>query len=656
MDFTQVVKKALIILLFAFISHHNYSQDDCNYERPHQTDNWIFGERAGIQFDSANANATPTGSAFGTPNGVSSFSDANGDLLMFSNGIKVWNGDYFLMNNGDDLKGNNFATQSSLFVPYPGDNKKYYLFTVDMFIPPLFTDGVNYSIVDLTNGNFGEVTGKNNLLLKENAQKITGVQHENGTDYWVILHGFGPNKGDTFYSYLVSDTGLVTNPVESRVGYTHQGGENNAAGYMKISPDGNSLALVVPEDGIVEIFDFNTSNGRVSNPVTSSTGQFNYGFGLEFSPDNSKLYITTSPLGNDTNYLYQLDLADSNPFNNPYVVEKYAVNQLGSADSLMGALQLGVDGKIYMSKFKRGLLGKPNLGIIYNPNRSGAECNYNSLNYNSNNGFNLAGGLGLVGLPNFVTTFIDIPHFVYFDQCNHDTTLFSIRNTSNIDDTDWDFNDDDGDQVIFDPFNPGFVFDQPGDYSVELTETFNGVDYTSSRNVRIHPLPYVDLGNGADTLFILPNTSVVLDAGDWDYYYWQPGGSTGRYLEVSQEGLYGVVVIDSNCCRNGDQVYIMVTDLYFPNAFRPESSIPENAVFKVVGNVSALGGFVLQVFDRWGGMVFESENPAIGWDGNYNGEPVPIGTYVWRSVFTGFDIDDSPGAEFKYSGTVTLIR
>jgi gliding motility-associated-like protein len=656
MDLRQIAKKATLLIFFAFLSLQFFAQDNCNYQRPHQTDNWIFGEQAGLYFDSAGVIAAPTAKSFALPNGVSSMSDNNGNLLMFSNGLKVWNGDYEVIPNGDVLKGNNYATQSSLIVPHPGDRRKYYLFTVDMYIPPFFSDGVNYSIVDLTDGNFGQVTNKNTFLHSENAQKITGTIHDNGTDYWVVTHGFGPGTGNTFYSYLVSDTGLVENPVISTTGTVHQGGDNNSAGYMKISPDGTTLALVIPLDGIVELFDFNPEDGRVSNPRTSSGGRFNYGFGVEFSPDNSKLYISTNPLGNDTSYLYQLDLSAGDPFSTPFVVEKYAVQQLRSADSLMGGLQLGTDGRIYMAKFRRGLVSSAYIGVIYNPNRPGDACNYNSLNYQSNNGLSLAGGGSLFSLPNFVTSFLDIPHFTYINQCHQDTTLFSITNTANIDNTTWEFDDDEGEQVIFDPLNPGYVFDEPGDYTVELTETFDDADYLTSRSVRVHPRPFVDLGKGTDTLYILPNTSVVLDAGTWDYYYWQPSGSTQRYLEASQEGLYQVTVVDSNCCSSTDQVYVMVTELYFPNAFRPESSIPQNSTFRVVGNISALGGYVLQIFDRWGGMIFESENPAEGWDGTSGGKPMPVGTYVYRAVFQGFDTDDSPGTEFKYNGTVTLVR
>ena len=70
----------------------------------------------------------------------------------------------------------------------------------------------------------------------------------------------------------------------------------------------------------------------------------------------------------------------------------------------------------------------------------------------------------------------------------------------------------------------------------------------------------------------------------------------------------------------------------------------------------SLGGYLLQVYNRWGQLIFETENPSEGWDGTYNGEPVSMGTYAWKSVFQGFDVGDTPGTEFKYNGTVTLIR
>jgi gliding motility-associated-like protein len=646
----------LVFLFLLLVEAFPQNGTDCDYQRPQEADTWVFGKQSRLLFNVDPAQSSPTANTFSLPNGSASISKSNGNLLFFSNGIKVWNQGLYLMENGDDLKGNNFATQSALIVPHPGNDKKYYLFTVDMYIPPLFTDGVNYNIIDFTNNGYGEVTNKNTPLLSENAQKITGTLHENNHDYWVILHGFGAAKGTTFYAYLVSDTGLVTTPVISNIGSIHQGNDNNAAGYMKTSPDGSKIALLIPQEGIAEIFNFNRSTGQVTNVKSSGPGKFSYPFGLEFSPDNSKLYISTSPLGDGTNFLYQLDANAADPFASPYVVSQFDVAEVGAADSLMGAIQLGTDGKIYLSKFRRGVLGKTNLGVIYNPNRPQAACNFNRLNYVDNNGISLAGSEALIGLPNFVTSFLNIPHFTYYSQCHYDTTVFDITNRSNIDDTNWDFNDPDGDQISNDPYNPSFVFSEPGDYNVELTETFDGIEYPHIEQVRIHSLPFVDLGGGADTIYILPNSTIRLDAGDYDAYFWQPGGSNSRYYDVTQEGLYQVTVIDSNCCQNSDMVYVLYSSLSFPTAFNPKSSIAVNQVFKVIGNVTALQSYLLQVYNRWGQLIFESENPDEGWDGTYKGELVPGGTYIYSAVFKSYASDLQPQLEVKNRGVVTLVR
>lgn len=652
----KLVTPIITVFLLFFVLAQAFPQKDCNYQRPHEADVWVFGTKARIMFNVEPPANNPTSNSYSLPNGSASISDAAGNLLMFSNGLQVWNRGGYEMPNGNGLKGNNFATQSSLFVPHPGNNKQYFLFTVDMYIPPLFTDGINYNIIDFSSDNNGQVISKNNLLLTENAQKITATLHENGKEYWVITHGFGSNKGNAFYSYLVSDTGLVTTPVVSNIGTTHQGNENNAGGYMKTSPDGSKIALLIPQIGVAEIFDFNKETGKITNVKSSGPGAFIFPFGLEFSPNGSKLYISTSPLGNGTNFLYQLDLEASDPFASPYVVHQFEVNDFGPADSLMGAIQLATDGKIYLSKFRRGVLGKKNLGVVYNPDRPQLACNYNSLNYVLNGGFSLSGSESLIGLPNFVTSFLDIPHFTYYDQCYNDTTLFNITNKANIDDATWQFNNNDGELIYNDPLNPGYVFSDPGDYNVELSESFDGNSYSFTEQVRIHSLPIVDLGQGADTVYILPNSSIQLDAGDYDSYYWQPGGSTNRYLDVNQEGLYAVTVIDSNCCQNSDMVYIAFADLTYPNAFNPNSPIALNQEFKVIGNVTTLESYLLQIYNRWGQLIFETENPNEGWDGTQKGELVPGGTYVWSSVFKSYASDLQPQLTVKERGTVTLVR
>jgi len=648
-----------LLAFFLLLSPQIQSQSDCNYKPPGQANNWIFGTDAFVTFEDGQAVASTAPNGILFPNGVSSISNNNGGLKLFSDGLVVKNNVFFTVNNGSDLMGNNFASQSSIFVPKPGSNTTFYLFTVDMYIPPVFTDGVRYSIVEVPYVGGSSVTSKNNSLLNENTQKIAATQHSNGHDYWIVAHGFGDSKGTTFYSYLLTDTALIKTPITTSIGHSHNGvptETNNGAGSMKISPDGSKLALVIPDDGIVEVYDFDNSTGKVSNLISSAVGQFVYANGIEFSPDNSKLYFTITPLGDGTNYIYQLDLAQSNPFSSPVVIEQFDVTLNGSADSLLGAMQLAPDGKIYVAQFRRGVNEKDNLGVIYNPNRPGTECNYKELNHSSNNGLNLNGGKSLIGLPNFVSTFLDIPHYWWEDQCYKDTTKFIIRNTTNIDDTDWEFNDPSGQSIDNSMLSPEFVFSEPGDYSISLTEYYGSLNYTYPANIRIHSLPDVILAEGIDTLFILENSSVRLDAGQWDFYEWQPGGSTERYLDVSAEGLYSVMVTDSNCCRNTDDVYVKYATINFPNAFRPASSNRLNSEFKVVGEFGGFKSYKMNIFNRWGQLVFESEDPDEGWDGTYKGEDAPYGTYVYYAFFESYESGVQASVEVEKRGTVILLR
>jgi gliding motility-associated-like protein len=649
-----------ILLAYLFLFSYNFqlhAQNDCNYERPHFADQWVFGNNARIDFL-----YDPPSSSYATnlpemPWSVTSISDKNGELVLFSDGQYIYNGSYYRITGGDGLLGYPASKPSSLFVPVPGNSNKFYLFTVDIYIPGFRENGINFSIIERGNGP-AKVINKNTLLMKENAQKLCGVQHANGRDYWVVAHGLGNNKGNKLYAYLVSDTIIKT--VASNDPFNHildPPTYFNGVGGMKFSPDGSKLALVSYGLGLVELFDFNNETGVLTFKSSTVLGQVPFANSIEFSPDNSKLYITASvvPTANEGSRLIQYDLNLADPF---APAEEFVLQTFQSTtDSVMGELQLAVDGKIYMSKhLKSGRVGKEYLGVIYNPDRPKAACNYNELNHQANNGFYLDGGQGLLGLPAFVSSFLDIPHFTFINQCHHDTTLFSITNTANIDDAAWDFNNTDGTAFLGDPLHPAFVFTDPGDYTVDLTETYSNTDYNYSRQVRVHALPFVDLGQGTDTIYILPNSSVRLDAGDWDFYQWFPGGQTTRYLDVTESGEYAVMVTDSNCCKNGDKVYILFADLVFPNAFNPNSTITVNNMFKPLGTTSTLANYKLLIYNRWGQLLFESDDPEEGWDGTYNGEQVPMGTYVYTAVFTSFESGVLEAQEFKKSGSVTLVR
>jgi gliding motility-associated-like protein len=86
-----------------------------------------------------------------------------------------------------------------------------------------------------------------------------------------------------------------------------------------------------------------------------------------------------------------------------------------------------------------------------------------------------------------------------------------------------------------------------------------------------------------------------------------------------------------------------------PNAFAPEGI---NRIFKpVILYAESIQSYQLQVFDRWGTCIFETQNTDQGWDGTYNGRPLPLGTYAFVIRAT-----QNNGKKIEEKGTVTLIR
>jgi gliding motility-associated-like protein len=642
-----------MILVYSPVLLFGQQATECDYVRPHEADIWNFGLRSQLDFSQGNpvSEAMPGNILFVT--GMSSISDSAGNLLFFSDGSNLYSNNYDLLDGTNDLAGYEESTQSSIFVPQPGNKNKYYLFTVDIY-NSYHKDGVQYSIIEKMNGSW-KITKKNQVLYdKPNAQKITSVKAANGIDYWVIIHGYGLNEGNKFFAYLIDTDGLNIQAVESQSGtfQNDTGGASfpNNGGYMKASSDGKKIGLVIPYDGIIELFDFNNETGVVSNASASPAGQYNDPYGLEFSPDNRKLYISTAPLGAFVErFVYQFNIDPVIDWQNPVIVDRF-INIDEEGQRTNACLQLAVDGKIYLTQYAQSGAALGYLNVINNPNRSGVACNFNEVNHVVNTNFSLNGSFGSFGLPNFVSSFLDIPHFSWINHCATEITYFKLRNETNIDNADWDFND--GGQSS--SLQPEYTFDQPGNYTVSVTETYGSFSESYERDVTIYPLPSVDLGD--EIIYILPNSGITLDAGEFDEYLWEPGGSTERYLDVSDEGIYKVTVTDTNCCVNEDQVEIKYTNLYLPNAFKPTSSIVENQVFKPLGATSALKNFNIRVFNRWGELVFTSNDPEIGWDGAISGGEAQTGVYVWVANYTSTESRNQSALTFSQRGTVTLLR
>ncbi|WP_422079433.1 T9SS type B sorting domain-containing protein [Ulvibacterium sp.] len=449
---------------------------------------WYFGRNAGLDFRSGVPVALTDG-AVDTEEGCATISDFNGNLLFYTDGSTVWDRNHDPMPNGIGLRGHSSSTQSGIIVPSPGNPDIYYVFTARYQAQ----GGIYYSEIDMTlNSGLGDLTVKNVALEDPAAEKLTAVEHANGRDVWVIAHDWG---NDAFLAYLVTPTGVNTTPVRSNVGfnmnYPPYGDDIfKAKGAIKASPDGSKLAICHSFVG-VELLDFNTATGRVSNPFILMQDPNRDYYSAEFSPSGDILYITV--LRED---LYQFNLR--------------AVDILGSMVTITsprytaGGLQLAIDGKIYMAHYG-------DLSVIHNPNVAGLGCNFEF------DAIDLGGRRGDLGLPPFVTSFFHIG-FTFSNTCLGDVTDFQINSSDPIVSITWDFGDGNTSTVE----DPSHTYAAPGTYTVNVTATTASETKTESKEVTIYGVPVANAVTDYETCSPDPAYGFDLSTKDTEVLGAQP--------------------------------------------------------------------------------------------------------------------------------------
>ena len=90
---------------------------------------------------------------------------------------------------------------------------------------------------------------------------------------------------------------------------------------------------------------------------------------------------------------------------------------------------------------------------------------------------------------------------------------------------------------------------------------------------------------------------------------------------------------------------------YVPNSFSPNGD-GYNDEWIPLGSAVDVDDFSLQVFDRWGEVVFQSTDWTTGWDGSYNGSTVPIGVYAYRIAYRNGITKE----KFEVIGHVTAVK
>lgn len=127
---------------------------------------------------------------------------------------------------------------------------------------------------------------------------------------------------------------------------------------------------------------------------------------------------------------------------------------------------------------------------------------------------------------------------------------------------------------------------------------------------------------------------IVLNAGSgFVDYVWQDG-SKNPQLTAGNEGIYWVIVTDSNTCKASDSVLLRPCELliWMPTAFSPNGD-ELNDIFIPKYNLDLVFDFKMLVFNKWGEEIFSSSDIKKGWDGTFKGVPCPPDMYTWTISF-----------------------
>ncbi len=374
---------------------------------------WYFGDSAGISF-SSNPPIALLNSAMKAVEGCATMCDTNGNLLFYTNGITVWNKNHQVMHNGDSIKGHLSATQGALIVPQPNNDSIFYLFTTPYAYD--LSNGLRYSVIDISkNSGLGSIIKKNLLLQTSVTEKIGATFHANGTDFWIITHGYGNNY---FYAYLLTQDGLLNCPVMSAIGTGYNFDPFISQGQLKISSNGKRVASTLYTTYYkVELFDFDNSIGFLSNSININTTDLSSNpYGVEFSPNNKRLYVAERG-----RYLKQFDLVSNNATqinNSAFILDSFP-------SSFSAPLQIGTDKRIYLT-FKND---SSYLNAILFPDSLGASCGY-VRKY-----VPLANRKPAYGLPSIVSSYLAIDTLINFNYqfiCPSNFATFKAKNHSSL--------------------------------------------------------------------------------------------------------------------------------------------------------------------------------------------------------------------------------
>jgi gliding motility-associated-like protein len=472
---------------------------------------------------------------------VNLMTDAAGNILFsfFCNGsnlIEVRDRNWNIMPNGTGLFGNESSLKSCI-VKVPCSTNLYYIIH-------LRTGTINqlyYSILDMSaNGGLGDVIQRNIFVADSICEGLSVTHQMNNGCRWLLAAKYGGNKNEVC-KLLISATGIGTPVTMTTINYTVP---SISPLDLQVSHDNSKLVMStlqsIASSPDILVWDFDLNAGDVSNAMPYNVSSQPV-IGVEFSPDNSKLYWRTNMI-TDNSELGRIDLITG------------TVNLIDNNFGRFGtAIETASNGKLYMAhNYNINYLSE--IADPNNPNIALIGFTYNAV-FISSTGCR-------VGLPN------DINGEFPGTSVVPNTIDFSYAATTNcheyifIDSTclgtwwEWDF----GDSVFSNLENPVHQFQHDGNFNVTLRAKIcsDTISLTKSINVT----------NNSFTLTVSPDAvvcngnSVNLFANGGIDYEWSPStgiNATTGYMVIANPTsttIYTVIATDGSPCSSSETITV----------------------------------------------------------------------------------------------------
>ena len=203
---------------------------------------------------------------------------------------------------------------------------------------------------------------------------------------------------------------------------------------------------------------------------------------------------------------------------------------------------------------------------------------------------------------------------------------------------------------------------QAGTYEVVISDGAGVCSVNVTIPVALNPFNEADLATSFTICSLDPNNDQITlqpgNTGDFTSFQWLSGGTLVSSLSsftITSAGNYTGIFTNGFGCP--DVVNIIVTEdctqtIHLPNAFSPNGN-GRNDDFRVFGDPSVTD-FEIFIFNRWGEIIYHSDNIDFRWDGIYKNELVPLGTYPYLVKY--INQFDAGSGTVELRGGVTVLR